>query len=163
VRRTLLALSVAVLALFALRTNLRIPDWDSTDKILLAQMRDRPDSFRAHWHAARVERRVNRVQAAFTHYTQAVQLWPYRERLILEAAAYGASQGQLQMAFRLTSFGAQRWPRNLNLQRLLATNALDLGDTVTARRAMLAGLKLAPNDDLLRKMSVALAPKKSAR
>lgn len=163
VQRALLAASVVVLALLALRTNLRIPDWDSTDQILLAQLRDRPDSFRAHWHAARIERRANRVQAALARYSQAVQLWPFRERLIVESSAYAASQSQSRIAYRLAAFGVQRWPRNLQLQRLLASNALDLGDTVTARRAMLAGLKLAPNDDLLRRMSATLAPEKSAR
>jgi predicted Zn-dependent protease len=163
VRQLWLAGGVAVLVLLAVRTNLRIPDWDSTDKILLAQMRDRSDSFRAHWHVARIERRDKRVPRALEHYARAVELWPYRQRLIVEAAGYASAESQPRLAYRLASFGAQRWPNNAQLQRLLAANALDLGDTVTARRAMIEGLKLTPNDDLLKRMAATLGEKKSAR
>ena len=155
-RQRFLAFCAIVLVAFTLRTVIRIPDWDSTDSILLAQLRDRPNSFRAHWHAARIERRKNAVQPALVHYARAVELWPYRERLIVEAAAYAGSQSQPQMAFRIARHGTERWPTNHQLQRLLAGNALDLGDTATARTAIARGLKLAPNDILLKRMNAAL-------
>ena len=155
-----IAVGCALLLLaFSVRTVLRIPDWDSTDAILMAQLRDRPDSFRAHWHAARMQRRLQAVRPALQHYARAVELWPYRERLVVEAAAYAGTQAQTGMALRLARHGAGRWPRNAELQRLLASNALDLGDTATARSAMVRGLQLAPGDQLLRRMAAALGEK----
>ena len=49
------------------------------------------------------------------------------------------------------------------LQRLLAANALDSGDTATARVALSAGLKLAPKDTLLNQMATALSSRKALR
>jgi tetratricopeptide (TPR) repeat protein len=155
-RQLMLAGGLAILTLLAIRSNIRIPDWESTDSILLAQLRDRPDSFRAHWHAARIERRANRVESAIGHYHRAVQLWQFRERLIVEAAAYAAQQQRALMAVTLAQHGTKVWPRNAQLHRLLAANALDLGDTATARSALRTGLELAPNDDLMKKMSAAI-------
>jgi predicted Zn-dependent protease len=162
-RQRFYAACAIVLVAFAVRTVVRIPDWDSTDSILLAQLRDRPNSFRANWHVARIERRKNVPQLALQHYARAVELWPYRERLIVEAAAYAGSQSQKQMALRLATHGTQQWPKNHQLQRLLAANALDLGDTTTARAAIARGLTIAPQDNLLRRMDTELRKKLNER
>ena len=142
--------------LFAARSIVRTPDWDSTDSIMMAQLRDRSDSFRAHWHKARMERRDGKPQSAVTHYAHAVELWPYRERLVLEAAGYAAAQQQTRMAYRLSVHAAQQWPKSYQVQRLLAANALDVGDTITARQAVARALKMAPRDSLLIKISAAV-------
>jgi protein O-mannosyl-transferase len=152
-----LALGVALVALlFAARSVIRMPDWASTDSIMMAQLRDYPDSFRAEWHKARMERRDGRPQSALLHYTRAVELWPYRQRLIIEAAAFAGTQNQGQAAYRLAKHGVQRWPENFQLQRLLAAHAMDVGDTATARVAVKEALRMSPRDPLLRKISDAL-------
>ncbi|HSL68847.1 MAG TPA: hypothetical protein VK864_01330, partial [Longimicrobiales bacterium] len=149
------AVCVIVLALLAGRTIARVPEWDSTDRIMTAQLRDRPDSFRAVWHSARMAKRDQKPREALELYARAARLWPWRERLIVEAAAYAAQQGDARFALQLSRHGTVRWPGNLQLQRLVAGNALDLGDTTTARHALDAGLRLAPNDSLLRRMAAA--------
>lgn len=154
--RTVSGACLLVCALFALRTIVRIPDWDSTDSIMMAQLRDRPDSFRAVWHKARMERREGRPQSALTYYAQAVELWPYRERLVLEAAGFAGSQHQSMMAYRLAKHGVARWPKSFQMNRLLAANAMDVGDTALARQATARALRMAPRDSMLIKLSAAL-------
>jgi hypothetical protein len=153
---------VIVLVACAVRVQVRIPDWDSTDSIMLAQRRDRPDSFRAEWHAARIARREGQSEVAIARYQNAVRLWPYRERLIVESAAYLSQQRAVLAALRVARYGTEKWPRNLQLQRLVASNALDLGDTITAKSALAAGLRIDPRDALLLRMSAALNPGKAA-
>lgn len=152
-KRRVAMIVVAVALLYSVRTVLRIPDWDSTDSIMMAQLRDRPDSFRAHWHKARMERRDGRPQSSLIHYAQAVELWPYRERLVLEASAYAAQNSQPQMAYRLSKHAAQQWPKSYQVQRLLAANSMDVGDTVTARVAVAKALKMAPKDKLMQQIN----------
>ena len=154
---------LAVLVLFAVRITTRIPEWNSTDEILMAQLRDRPDTFRAEWHAARMAKRDNKRREALEHYARAMRLWPWRERMVVEAAAYATQQRDFRFALQIVRHGVKRWPANLELQRLLAANALDTGDTVTARAAVKAGLALAPGDTLLNQMSAALTSHKALR
>jgi protein O-mannosyl-transferase len=157
-RTSLLAAGFALgVILMVVRIQTRTRDWDSTDSIMMAQLRDRPQSFRAVWHAARMSRRDRKPQLAIQQYQQALQLWPYRERMVVEAAAYLTDRRDLQGSQRIATWGVQRWPKNLELQRLIAANALDQGDTVLARQAIAAGLSIAPSDSLLRKMSAAVS------
>jgi hypothetical protein len=154
--RVLVAGAAVVLALFAVRTIERIPEWRSTDSIMIALVRDRPDSFRGQWHLARLARMNNDTTAALQRYRQALMLWPHRQRLVIEAAAFAAQAGQVRMAYDLSRVAVQRWPGDVAGQRLLAGAALDLGDTITARHAIRAGLAIAPRDDVLRRMAAAV-------
>ncbi len=152
-----LALGVA-LAFMVVRVQTRTLDWDSTDSIMMAQVRDRPESFRAVWHVARMSRRDGKPELAVQQYQQALQLWPYRERLVVEVVAYLTNRKDLASAQGIARWGTQRWPKNIEFQRLIAANALDSGDTLTARAAIAAGLRLNPADSLLNKMSAAVNP-----
>ncbi|HUF51878.1 MAG TPA: hypothetical protein VMN60_13720, partial [Longimicrobiales bacterium] len=67
-----------VFVLFAGRTLVRIPEWRSTDSIFAALLRDRPDSFRAHWHHARTASAGGRHDVALERYARALELWPFR-------------------------------------------------------------------------------------
>jgi protein O-mannosyl-transferase len=151
------------LILCAIRVQTRIPDWDSTDSVMMAQRRERPESFRAEWHAARMARRDAQPQLGLERYRNALRMWPYRKRLVIEATVYMSLHRDAGNALRLARFGAQRWPNNLELQRLLAAHALDAGDTITARRAIAAGLGLSPKDSVLLNMSSALTPGKAVQ
>lgn len=143
----------------AVRTVTRIPVWKDTDNVMHSLVRDRPDSFRGQWHMARMARRENRVNDAMQGYDRALKLWPYREGLVQEAAAYGSEQGRKAWARDVAFYGTVRWPRNVNFQRLVAANAIDLGDTVTARRAVKQGLTVEPGDRILNDMWRAFGPK----
>jgi hypothetical protein len=151
-RRYTVAVTVAVAVVFGARTVLRIPDWKSTDTIMTALVRDRPDAFRGQWHMARMARAQGDALTALTRYDQALRLWPYRQGLVQEAAAYGGDKGRSAWARDVALWGTRRWPNNIHFQRMLAANAVDMGDTLTARRALLAGLRIAPNDTILNQM-----------
>lgn len=155
-RRTALVLGVVGLALLGARSVIRVPEWDSTERIFAALARDRPDSFRAHWVLGRAARQAGDRETARAHYAEAVQLWPYRDLLVLEAAAFALEEGRLAEGRDLAAFGAERWPRNLALHRLLAAASLDLGDTTAARASIEAGLRLDPAEPLLNQMLTAL-------
>jgi predicted Zn-dependent protease len=119
---------------------------------MLALVRDRPDAFRGQWHLARMARTRGDVPNAITRYDRALKLWPNREGLVQEAAAYAGTQGQTAWARDVAAWGTTRWPGNINFHRLLASNAIDMGDTATARQAVINGLRVKPNDDLLNAM-----------
>jgi protein O-mannosyl-transferase len=145
-------LAVVVPLLFAVRTTMRVPEWKSTDSILLALVRDRPDAFRGQWHKARIARARGDVEVALQTYDQALKLWPFREGLVKEAAAYGSGQGRAAWARDVAFYGTQRWPNTVEFHRIVAGNALDLGDTATAVRTLRKALQLHPRDTILNDM-----------
>ncbi|HEY0304789.1 MAG TPA: tetratricopeptide repeat protein, partial [Longimicrobiales bacterium] len=147
-----LALAIVVPLLFAVRSTIRVPEWKSTDSILLALIRDRPDAFRGQWHKARMARARGDNEAALQTYNDALKLWPYREGLVKEAALFATSQGRAGWARDVAFYGTQRWPNTVDFHRLVAGNALDLGDTATAVRTLRQALQLHPNDKVLNDM-----------
>ena len=149
-------LALLIPLLFTVRTMVRVPDWKSTDSILTALVRDRPDAFRGQWHAARMARTNKDVEGALAAYDRALQLWPFREGLVKEAAAYASGQGRAAYARSIAMHGAQRWPRTVDFHRLVAANSLDLGDSASARIAVQRGLELHPTDKMLNDMARAL-------
>lgn len=156
IRKAGVAAVSIVLVLFAARAIVRAPEWESTDRIIAALVRDRPDAFRGEWHMARIARVRGDTIDALTGYDRAMVLWPWRQRLVVEAATYAAGTGRIVRARELAGAAVSRWPDDIEAQRLLASTALDLGDTTAARRAMRAGLAIDPADDLLRRMSQVL-------
>ena len=157
-RRAATASIAVVLALFAGRSIVRAPEWDSTDRIIAALVRDRPDSYRGEWHQARLARMRGDTARALAGYERAMQLWPWRSRLVMEAAGYAVEAGRTPWARTLADHAARSWPDRLDAHRLLAATALDMGDTASARGALLQGLVLDPDDEVLRRMRAALAP-----
>jgi hypothetical protein len=159
-RRIAVAAVVAAFAAFAARSLVRIPEWRTTDTIFAALMRDRPDAFRAHWHSARIALRDRQPGLALERYGRALQLWPYRRQLVLEAATQAALHGDRDYARRLSTYMLQRWPGDLDASRMLAGAALDVGDTTVARVTIDHALRLHPGDTLLLRMRAAI-PKDS--
>lgn len=143
-------LGVIVVSLaFAGRTMKRVPEWESTERIFQALVRDRPDSYRAHWYLGRVARERGDRERAAEHFTEALRLWPYRERLVMEVAGFAVEENRIGDARKLAEFAANHWPTSIDAQRLLAATSLDLGDTTTARLAVTAGLQIDSGDDVL--------------
>ena len=163
-RRTDLRTAAGVAAMLATllfigRTMVRVPEWDSTNSVLRAQVRDRPDSFRGQWHMARIARGENDVESALASYDRALRLWPFREGLVMEAAAYASNNRRAAYALNIANYGLQRWPQTVDFHRLVAANALDLGDTATARKTLQLGLERHPSDQMLNDMATALGVK----
>jgi predicted Zn-dependent protease len=119
---------------------------------MIALVRDRPDAFRGQWHMARMARQANHAQEALKRYEGAMKLWPYRESLAQEAAAYASDRGAKAWSRDVAFYGTLRWPKNVDFYRLLAANAVDLGDTATARTAVQKGLAVKADDQILNDM-----------
>ncbi|MBX6362736.1 MAG: hypothetical protein IRZ00_02610 [Gemmatimonadetes bacterium] len=120
VRRTAAALAAVVVVAFAARSILREPDWASTETIFAALMRDRPDSFRAHWIYARRAALAGDAAGARAHYDEALRLWPYRRALLLEAGEAAVREGRLDYAAVLARIAAERWPDDPRVRALAA-------------------------------------------
>lgn len=158
-RRRALAGAVALVCLgFAVRTITRVPDWRSTNSIFQALLRDRPDSFRAHWYLGRLDRKRGDLRDADRELTRAVLLWPWHENLVLEATATAMSAGDTHGAADLARIATRAQPSNVVAWRLLAVCTLQLGDTTASRIAVRRGLALSADDTLLRQMNAALQP-----
>ena len=151
-RKPIFALAVVVPLLFAIRAMIRVPEWKSTDTILMALIRDRPDAFRGQWHKARMARARGDAEEALRTYDYTLKLWPFREGLVKEAAVFGTSQGRAAWARDVAFYGTQRWPTTADFHRIVAGNSLDLGDTITAVRTLKRALQLHPNDKILNDM-----------
>ena len=151
------AAGVALVALAA-RTVARVPVWDSTNRVFYALEADRPDSFRAWWHLARVARSEKKPNLEMSRYERAMRLWPYRKGLVFESIGRAIENRRIAEARNLSSFGVSRWPREVTAQRYLASTSLDLGDTARARIALRAGLAIDPADSTLVGMAHAILP-----
>jgi hypothetical protein len=154
-RRGRVAVAIVVL-LFGARVITRIPDWRSTDTVMQALVRDRPDSFRAHWHLARMARAAEDTSQAVARYDIAVSLWPHRRGLLLEALSYAVTNSDLDRAGTFAELMTKQWPDDLEAHRLAAGVALDSRDVVRAGTAIRAGLAIAPADEGFRRMRTAL-------
>lgn len=149
------AIAIVVLV-FGARVVARIPDWRSTDTIMEALVRDRPDSFRGHWHLARMASQAGDAERAIAQYDTAVALWPHRQNLLLEAAAYAGGQAQFGRVTSIATLILQQWPDNIDAHRILAAVAFDTNDTVRAAELVRAGLAIEPGDAILQRMQAAL-------
>jgi hypothetical protein len=155
--RRLAAAAIGVACLLcALRAGDRIPEWRSTDAIFVALLRDRPDSFYAHWHFARTAVRSGDRTAALSGYARALRLWPNRQRLVLEATRQAALAGDTAFARRVADQGVRRWPGQPQLRRTQAELALSRGDTTAAARYVASGLQAHPADTSLLRIRHAL-------
>ncbi|HEX6135810.1 MAG TPA: hypothetical protein VFZ24_17685 [Longimicrobiales bacterium] len=146
------ALTAVALALLIARSVTRIADWRSTNTIFSALVRDRPDNFRGVWHFARLATAQRQPAVALTRYGEAIELWPYRRGLIVEAALNAVQHGAPDYAFRLTEYGIGQWPTDLALRRVHAGLLLDRADTAGAYRHVRAGLDHHPRDSVLNLM-----------
>lgn len=145
-----------VLGMLAGRSLVRIPAWRDTDAMFAAQLADRPDSFRARWHLARTARDAGRVEEAAHLYDAAIETWPWRQRLNVEAARFAAEHGRLHRARELADHAVRMQPGDLDALRVLAATTLDLGDSTSARALVARGLDISPDDEVLRRMADAL-------
>jgi hypothetical protein len=145
-----------VLGLLAGRSLVRIPAWASTDAMFAAQLHDRPDTFRAHWHLAQQARNRGDLVQAARLYDEAISLWPHRRRLVVEAATNAVELGQLPRARELARHAVDLDAADVDAIRILAATSLDLGDTIAARQAVRTGLARHADDDVLQRMAAVL-------
>lgn len=148
-RRAAVAAAAAALVLLAARSVARVPEWRSTASIFRALERDAPHSYRAAWYRARVARSRGETERAARLYARAMELWPYRARLIVESAAVALERGRIPDVRRLAAHAVRVDPGSVPAHRLRAAAAWDMGDTAAALAAARAGLAVEPTDSLL--------------
>jgi protein O-mannosyl-transferase len=153
--RAAAAAAAVVLVLFAVRVQLRIPDWESTDTVFAALRRDDPASSRGLLYSARVAVSQERPHDALAYYARTLQAWPWRRHQVVEAASYAAYVGDVEFAARVGTHALRRWPDDVSMIRVMAGLALDRSDTTEARLLIARGLQLAPADSLLLRMNAA--------
>jgi hypothetical protein len=158
--RATLALALLAALLLGGRTLRRIPEWRSTDAVFVSLLRDRPDSFYAHWHFGRAAIRRGDAAAGLASYGRALSLWPYRQRLIVEATGRAIQVGDTAFATRIITHGVRTWPGSLDIRRLAAGVALDRGDSATAALEVTSGLRIDSTDATLLRMREALGMRK---
>jgi len=154
--RGALALTAVVCTLFAARTIHRLPSWNSTDEVFRTLMRDRPDSYRATWHFARMAWRDGQLDSALAYYRSTISLWPYAPPVYLEAGMFATETGQEREARSFAEQALEHWPDDAMFLRRLAVSSLNLHDTAAARSAVERGLRVAPDDPLFTAMSQAI-------
>jgi tetratricopeptide (TPR) repeat protein len=157
-RRLRLALAALafVCVLFGARTIARIPSWNSTDEVFRTLLRDRPDSYRAQWHHARMAWRDGELDSALGYYRSAIAVWPYARPVYLEAGIFATETGQEREARSFAELALEHWPDDAVLLRRLAVACLNLNDTTAARAALERGLRVVPDDPLLLAMREAI-------
>ncbi|TFH66678.1 MAG: tetratricopeptide repeat protein [Gemmatimonadales bacterium] len=155
-RHVALILCGIVCTLFATRTVLRLPSWRTTDEVFRTLLRDRPDSYRAHWHHARMAWRDGDLPSALAYYQSTIELWPQARPVFGEAGMFATETGQQREARSFAEQGLEQWPDDPALLRRLAVACLNLNDTTAARAAVERGLKVVPDDPLLTAMREAI-------
>jgi protein O-mannosyl-transferase len=95
------ALLLLVLGLLGYRTMQRNPDWKSTPTILLALVRDHPESYRVAWILAdQYWRRGNLAESA-KYWEAALLLWPRDSQLLTEYANFNIGNHNWKRAIEL--------------------------------------------------------------
>ncbi|MBX6362737.1 MAG: hypothetical protein IRZ00_02615 [Gemmatimonadetes bacterium] len=121
--RVLAAAATPLMLVLAVRSVVREPEWRDTATIFAALDRDAPEAFRVQWDLARRARRAgNKVDAA-AHFARALELWPNRLALVVEAGQNAVELGWRDYAASLAAMAQARWPRDPSVRRLVAAVA----------------------------------------
>lgn len=155
-RRDVLVAAAVACVLFSARTVTRLPAWQSTDAVFQALLRDRPDSYRAHWQHARMAWRDGDNPRAAAYYRSAMALWPYARPVLLEAGMFANETRAVHEARSFAEHALAYFPDDPVFLRRLAVAALSLADTTTARDALYRGLAAEPDDPLFVAMQEAI-------
>ncbi len=92
--RMLGTVSLAVVALMAVRTWTRTPVWRDARSFALALLEEHPESYRGHWVAGRVFQSTGDIQAANREMQVARTIYGRDTQLLRESAAVVAAMGQ---------------------------------------------------------------------
>jgi protein O-mannosyl-transferase len=97
-RRLALALGIAVLAFFGIRTVIRNPDWDSLATVWKSLSRDHPESYRSQWLNAVGMWNQNRPDLAERYFEIAYKIWPRDSQMLAEWGNFYIGQRQYDKA-----------------------------------------------------------------
>lgn len=124
-RMALYAVPVAAfLGLMAARTVQRNPDWADVDAVMLALLRDHPESYRAQWSAAVRSAEAGDTRSAEEHWALAYAMWPRDPQMLAELGAYQLGRSRPELAVDLLST-ARRLAPELPRPTVLLPLALD--------------------------------------
>lgn len=121
--RVLAAAAAPLMLVLTARTVVREPEWRNTVTIFAALDRDAPEAFRVQWDLARRARRKGNKLDAATHFARALELWPSRMALVVEAGQNAVELGWTDYARALAAMAQSRWPHDPSVRRLVAAAA----------------------------------------
>jgi protein O-mannosyl-transferase len=114
------AFAVIVLTLFAYRTWIRNPEWDSTNSIWAATYRDHPHSYRAQWVQASLVNSRGRPDLAEAHYRLGYSIYSRDAQFNADYANFMMSHGNYEDALPLLEAAHEAYPYVANTATMLA-------------------------------------------
>jgi tetratricopeptide (TPR) repeat protein len=145
-RKLAVAAAAVILVLFGGRSVLRNPEWESTDTILAALLRDHPESYRAQWYAGHRASQRGDLEAAAEHWALACRLWPRDAVLLTECGVHYLRAAQPHMAVAYLEASRAMTPGVARTEGLLAEAYLLTNRPHDALRAAELASRLGPPD-----------------
>lgn len=85
--------AVALIAAFAVRSVMRNPDWDSTEAVWDALVRDHPEDYRSQWVNGFRARQKGNLEIARQYFEIAHRIWPQDAEMLNALAGVHIEQG----------------------------------------------------------------------
>jgi protein O-mannosyl-transferase len=117
----------AVLVAFGARTWTRNPDWASTDAVIIAMQRDRPEAYRPYWARASILTFTGDHAQADAYWRLAYHLWPRDATMLVEYAAFLNRTLRYEQALPLLEEAARITPWSVRSHFFLAESYNGLG------------------------------------
>lgn len=154
-RRLIPLLLALVVFLFGWRTWLRNPDWQSTETVLLAHVRDHPHSYRSQWMLATTFESGGDPDRAEAHYIMAERIYAGDAQFLTEYGEFLLRRGRTAEAVDLLERAYAIQPTVHGTLMLLSQAYVAAGQYADALRTIAAAERLEP--DALATMSIRAA------
>jgi hypothetical protein len=118
--------------------------WRDTPSVIAAMVARRPDNYRGHELLAYSERDAGDDRGALPHYARAIELFSGDPELLTDGAVVALRMRDTSTAERWLTSAVQGSPRAARARTRLYTILRARGDTSGARRLLIDGLRLEP-------------------
>jgi protein O-mannosyl-transferase len=118
--------------------------WHDTPSVIAAMVERRPDNYRGHELLAYSVRDAGDDRRALPHFARAIELFPGDAELLTDAAVVALRVRDSSTAERWLTTAVQGEPRAARARTRLYTIVRARGDTSGARRLLVDGLRLEP-------------------
>jgi tetratricopeptide (TPR) repeat protein len=118
--------------------------WRDTPSVIATMVSRRADNYRGHELLAYAERDARDDRGALPHFARAIDLFPGDAELLTDAAAVALRLRDSTAAERWLTTAVQESPRAARARTRLYSILLARGDTSAARRLLVEGLRLEP-------------------
>lgn len=145
VRATAVAVAVLCTA-YGVRTFTRTPFWKDNRTVIVEDLVEHPENFRAHIRVGRVLEQLGDSTAALGHYVTAASIFPYEPLIAPMLVPLASSLGRHQLALREAERSLGLEPGNPRLALQLAGVHLSNGDSASALAVARSVLSLVPDE-----------------